>query len=148
MSLPILNNDILPLSNELQVRLCASLELCAIPEDAKRIALNFRDTQYYQTAKGPQPVEIHLTRDSPVCPWHIAVMASFAYPSEQSKQMEIQLYFNFRHGWFYQPDIERCDLDQPEVIELFQSWDKAFVNLLNNKGFNQLTLTVLKTLLP
>ncbi|EGQ8037352.1 DUF2787 family protein [Vibrio parahaemolyticus] len=148
MSLPILNNDILPLSNELQVRLCASLELCAIPEDAKRIALNFRDTQYYQTAKGPQPVEIHLTRDSPFCPWHIAVMASFAYPSEQSKQMEVQLYFNFRHGWFYQPDIERCDLDQPEVIELFQSWDKAFVNLLNNKGFNQLTLSVLKTLLP
>ncbi|EOK6313972.1 DUF2787 domain-containing protein [Vibrio natriegens] len=148
MSLPILNNDILPLSNELKVSLCASLELCAIPRDAKSIALNFRDTRYYQTGKGPYPVEVHLARDTSDSPWHIAVMASFAYPSEKSTQMEVQLYFNFKHGWFYQPDINRCDLNQPEVVELFKSWDKAFVKLLNNKGFNQLTLTVLKTLLP
>ncbi|MDF5056380.1 DUF2787 family protein [Vibrio parahaemolyticus] len=148
MNLPILDNDILPLSNELKVKLCASLELCAIPKEAKRIALNFRDTQYYQNGNGPHPIEVHLARDTSESPWHIAVMASFAYPDEHSTQMEVQLYFNFRHGWFYQPDIERCDLDQPKVIELFQSWDKAFVKLLNNKGFNQLTLTVLKTLLP
>ncbi len=148
MSLPILNNDILPLSNELKVRLCASLELCAIPRDAKSIALNFRDTQYFQTGKGPSPVEVHLARDTSESPWHIAVMAIFAYPSEKSTQMEVKLYFNFKHGWFYQPDIDHCDLNQPEVIDLFKSWDKAFVKLLNNKGFNQLTLTVLKTLLP
>ncbi len=148
MNLPILSGDILPLSNELKVRLYASLELCAIPSDAKRISLNFRDSEYYQTGSGSHPVEVHLTRESNDSPWYIAVMASFAYPDEQSKQLEVMLYFNFRYGWFYQPDINRCDLDQPEVIELFKAWDNALVNMLNNNGFNQLGITVLKRLLP
>ncbi len=148
MKLPVLNSDFISLSKELHVCLCASLELCPIPSNAKRISLNFRDTEYQQSHQGNYPIEIHLTRDTPTSPWHIAIMATFAYPDKRSEQMEVQLYFNFNHGWFYQPNIERCDINQPEVIELFQTWDKAFVKQLNNKAFNQLTLTVLKTLMP
>ncbi|MBT0034990.1 DUF2787 family protein [Vibrio alginolyticus] len=64
MNLPILRDSILPLSNELLVSLSTSLELCSIPKDAKRIALNYRDTQYNQTGKGSLPIEIHLARET------------------------------------------------------------------------------------
>ncbi|EGR2323852.1 MULTISPECIES: DUF2787 family protein [unclassified Vibrio] len=146
MNLPILRDSILPLSNELLVSLSTSIELCNIPRDAKRIALNFRDTQYNQTGKGSLPIEVHLARETQDSPWHIAIMACFAYPETVSTQMEVQLYFNLKQGWFYQPDIEQCDLNRPEVIELFKSWDKAIVRLLRRKAFNQLTLTVLNKL--
>lgn len=61
-------------------------------------------------------------------------MASFAFTDKDSERLEVDLYFNFRHQWFYQLDIKRCELNQPHVIEFFHCWQGALVNIfkINN----------------
>ncbi|UGA53715.1 DUF2787 family protein [Vibrio sp. VB16] len=112
-----------------------------IPANAKRIAINFRRSEYYQTKKGFRPVEIQLERQSN--DWTIVFVASFAYPDEHATQVDVELYFNFLRGWFFQPDIHnQCDLHQPKVTQLWNSWEVALLKQINNKAFNELSATL------
>lgn len=134
-----------PLSQVLQRYLEASVSLCAIPEATERIALNFRHSAYLTKRAGPHPLEIHLFREHPNQAWQIATMTSFAFPYEDSEQLEVELYFNFNHQWFYQPDIKRCDLNQPQVIELFHSWQSALAKTFHQQSFDYFAATIIKT---
>ena len=122
----------------------ASISLCTIPETTERIALNFRHSPYLTHRSGPHPLEVHLFRESPEGTWKIATMTSFSFPSDEDVQLEVELYFNFSHQWFYQPDIERCDLNQPQVIELFHSWQHALTNTFHQQGFDYFAATTIK----
>lgn len=111
-----------------------------IPNIAKRIAINFRRTEYYQSRHGYHPVEVQLERNSRG--WSIVFIASFAYADDIAEKVEVELYFNFLRGWFYQPDIDRCDLHQPQVKELYVSWERTLLNQLTTHGFDSFTATL------
>jgi len=115
-----------------------------IPDDAKRIVINLRHTHYYNIQQGPHPVEIQLERSSKEKPWTWVFIASFSYPDIQPYKMEVELYFNIKQGWFYQPDISRCELDRPEVIELFDTWQGAFRQHLKQGQFDNISLSMIK----
>ncbi|MGR5194923.1 DUF2787 family protein [Vibrio rotiferianus] len=113
-----------------------------IPEDSKRVVLNFKVSNFYTERCGIQPVEIQLERATPDSPWELRFIATFDYPDENAENVDVALYFNFKYRWFYQPDIERCELFRPEVIALFISWLKAFLGHLKDNQFDTLTMTV------
>ena len=115
-----------------------------IPDDAKRIVINLRHTHYYNSQQGPHPVEIQFERSSKEKSWTWVFIASFAYPDIQPCKMEVELYFNIKQGWFYQPDISRCELDRPEVIELFDTWQGAFRKHLKQGQFDNISLSMIK----
>ena len=118
-----------------------------IPEFAKRIALNFRVLDYYQSRVGFHPVEIQLERQpkqSEKQPWRLVFIASFSYPDEQAVTLDVELYFNFLRGWFYQPDIERCDLHQPQVTDLYQSYERSFLKQIQQCSFDDIQATLVK----
>ncbi|MGO2332566.1 MAG: DUF2787 family protein [Pseudoalteromonas sp.] len=123
----------------LQRYLAASISLCAIPDTTHAIALNFKHSPYLTNRTGQHPLEVHLFRSQPDKPWQIATMTSFAFTDKDSERLEVELYFNFRHQWFYQPDIKRCELNQPHVIELFHCWQGALVNTFNQQLFDHFT---------
>ncbi|MHA7228433.1 DUF2787 family protein [Vibrio campbellii] len=81
-----------------------------IPEDSKRVVLNFKVSSFYTERCGIQPVEIQLERATPDSPWELRFIATFDYPDEKAESVDVALYFNFKYRWFYQPDIERCEL--------------------------------------
>ncbi len=63
----------------------ALVEQLDIPTFATRIALNFRESSYYQDRSGFHPVEIQLNRStnqSDNTHWSIVFVTSFAYPDE------------------------------------------------------------------
>jgi hypothetical protein len=72
----------------------------------------------------------------------VRFIASFDYPTPEAESVDVVLYFNFKHQWFYQPDIQRCELNRPEVQSLFISWLKAFTNHLKASQFDTQTLTI------
>ncbi|MCW8346558.1 DUF2787 domain-containing protein [Vibrio sp. ZSDZ65] len=146
MNSVITRYECISLSQNLQSYISASIDLAAVPEHAERIALNFRNSHYRSNRTGAHPVEIHLFRKTTVDSWKIATMTSFAFPNETSNELDVELNFNFSHQWFYQPDIKRCDLNQPEVIDLFQSWQRSLVNVLRNGAFDFFAVTVIKPL--
>lgn len=116
-----------------------------IPDNAKRIALNLRVTNYYQTRTGFHPVEIQLERDlrdSKQSEWSVVFIASFAYPDEQAKTVDVELYFNFLRCWFYQPDIDKCELHQPKVRELYQAYERALMKQLKQRSFDEIQATL------
>ncbi|WP_154203340.1 DUF2787 family protein [Vibrio harveyi] len=113
-----------------------------IPEDSKRVVLNFKVSSFYTERCGIQPVEIQLERATPDSPWELRFIATFDYPDEQAESVDVALYFNFKYRWFYQPDIERCELFRPEVIALFIAWLKAFIGHLQDNQFDTQTLKV------
>ncbi|TOD30836.1 hypothetical protein CGJ66_22560 [Vibrio parahaemolyticus] len=117
------------------------LQKATIESTAKRITLNFRNSAFYRNRAGIQPVEIRLERISKQSPWEIRFIATFDYPDHQASGLDVALYFNFRHRWFYQPDIERCELHRPEVADLFHSWQQAFLRHLSQGRFDSITLT-------
>lgn len=114
-----------------------------IPEDSKRVVLNFKVSSFYTERCGIQPVEIQLERATPDSPWELRFIATFDYPDEQAESVDVALYFNFKYRWFYQPDIERCELFRPEVIALFISWLKAFIGHLQDNQFDTQTVKVI-----
>lgn len=121
------------------------VEQLDIPIFATRIALNFRVSSYYEDRSGFHPVEIQLNRatsQSNDNHWSIVFVASFAYPDEQTKKMEVELYFNFLHGWFYQPDIERCELHQPQATSLYQSYERSFLKQIQQGSFDGIQATL------
>ncbi|ELA9722137.1 DUF2787 family protein [Vibrio parahaemolyticus] len=112
----------------------------AIPANAKRIVLNFRVHSYYQSRKGFHPLEIQLEKQSDDCSpsWRIVFIASFSYPDEQANNVEVELYFNFLRSWFYQPDISRCDLHQPQVTELYTAYERSVMKQIKESGFDDI----------
>lgn len=128
---------------ELQQYLVASMSLGALPERIRRIALNFRHSGYHVNKKGPHPLEVHLTRLDNSQVWKITTMTSFAFPVDSSSELEVELYFNFNHQWFYQPDIERCELNRPEVIALFHSWQRALMKVFRTGGFDSFAISTI-----
>ncbi|HDM8237075.1 DUF2787 family protein [Vibrio campbellii] len=116
-----------------------------IPDNARRIALNLRVSSYYQTRTGFHPVEIQLERDlsdSNQPQWNIVFIASFSYPDEQAKAVDVELYFNFLRSWFYQPDIDKCELHQPKVTELYQAYERSLMKQLKQRGFDDIQATL------
>ncbi|MEZ8814893.1 DUF2787 domain-containing protein [Vibrio cyclitrophicus] len=121
------------------------VEQLDIPTFATRIALNFRVSSYYEDRSGFHPVEIQLNRATSQLDdahWSIVFVASFAYPDEQTENMEVELYFNFLRGWFYQPDIERCELHQPQVTSLYQSYERSFLKQIQQGSFDDIQATL------
>lgn len=114
-----------------------------IPSNTRRLALNLKVNQFYKERSGIQPVEIQLERLAPHKPWEVRFVASFDYPTSKAKHLDVSLYFNFKYLWFYQPDIERCELCRPEVQSLFLSWLKAFNDHLRKSKFDTQSLTVI-----
>ncbi|MDB1122238.1 DUF2787 family protein [Vibrio algarum] len=127
------------LINHLQ-RLTSNVD---VPSNAKRIAINFRRSEYYQSRKGYHPVEVQQERS--IEGWSIVFIVSFAYPDDKATTMEEELYFNFLRGWFYQPDIERCDLHQPQVTELYISWEQTLLIQITAHSFDTVTATLVST---
>jgi hypothetical protein len=114
-----------------------------IPTYAKRVALNFRITNYYQTRTGFPPVEVQLERCAEGSqPWQIVFVASFSYPNEQASDVDIELYFNFLRGWFYQPDVERCALSHPKVKQLYEAYERAFLSQVKQSSFDSIQATL------
>ncbi|MEZ8962334.1 DUF2787 family protein [Vibrio cyclitrophicus] len=116
-----------------------------IPAFATLIALNFRVSSYYQDRSGFHPVEIQLNRStnqSDNTHWSIVFDTSFTYPDEQTKKLEAELYFNFLREWFYQPDIERCDLHQPQVTSLYESYERSFLKQIQQGSFDGIQATL------
>ncbi|WP_254868972.1 DUF2787 family protein [Vibrio hepatarius] len=48
-----------------------------IPEDSKRVVLNFKVSSFYTERCGIQPVEIQLERATPDSPWELRFIATF-----------------------------------------------------------------------
>ncbi|NOI25379.1 DUF2787 family protein [Vibrio mediterranei] len=112
-----------------------------IPTETKRVALNLKVASFYRNRSGIQPVEVQLERANVYEPWEVRFIASFDYPFPEAESIDVALYFNFKYQWFYQPDIQRCELNRPEVQSLFVSWLKAFTNHLKASQFDIQTLT-------
>ncbi|WP_215408399.1 DUF2787 family protein [Vibrio gigantis] len=113
-----------------------------IPTEIKRVALNLKVESFYRNRSGIQPIEVQLERANSNKPWEVRFIASFDYPTPEAENVEVSLYFNFKHQWFYQPDIQRCELNRPEVQSLFISWLKAFTHHLKASQFDTQTLTI------
>lgn len=118
------------------------IEQYDIPTKAKRVALNLKVASFYSNRSGIQPIEVQLERANPYEPWEVRFIASFDYPSPEAESVEVSLYFNFKYQWFYQPDIQRCELNRPEVQSLFISWLKAFTNHRKASLLDTQTLTI------
>lgn len=118
------------------------LDCYQIPDTTQQLTLNLRHSGFYTQRAGIQPVEIRLERTTARSQWSIRFIATFDYPNQSSKSVDVALYFNFQFQWFYQPDIKRCDLNQPEAIALLKSWLKAFVHQLTGQHFDQQHLTI------
>ncbi|PMM58959.1 DUF2787 family protein [Vibrio lentus] len=118
------------------------IEQYDIPTETKRVALNLKVASFYRNRSGIQPIETQIERGSSKEPWEVRFVASFDYPTPEAESVEVALYFNFKYQWFYQPDIQRCELNRPEVQSLFVSWLKAFTDHLKTSQFDTQTLTV------
>lgn len=116
------------------------IEQYDIPTETKRVALNLKVASFYRNRSGIQPIEVQLERANTNEPWEVRFIASFDYPTPEAESVDVALYF--KHQWFYQPDIQRCELNRPEVQLLFISWLKAFTNHLEASQFDTQTLTV------
>ncbi|ORT49521.1 hypothetical protein ST37_14085 [Vibrio sp. qd031] len=143
MNSVITRYECISLSQNLQSYISALIDLAAVPEHAERIALNFRHSAYHANKKGPHPLEVHLTRLDNSQVWKITTMTSFAFPDDSSSELEVELYFNFNHQWFYQPDIDRCELNRPEVIDLFHSWQRALLKVFRTGGFDSFAISTI-----
>jgi hypothetical protein len=83
-----------------------------------------------------------VTSDTEVTQWRIVFIASFSYPDEAAENVDVELYFNFLRSWFYQPDIERCELNQPKVKELYQAYEQALIQQLKRRSFDDIQATL------
>ncbi|TCT61081.1 DUF2787 family protein [Vibrio crassostreae] len=123
--------------------LSAALDSAPIPINVDKLSMNFRHTPYYQTRRGTHPVEVRLERHDQQ--WRVVFIASFAYPDETHRSVIPELYFNFKRGWFYQPDIKGCELARPEVMDVLLSWSRMFCRQLMDEHFDDVRFTEVKT---
>ncbi|EJG1885643.1 DUF2787 family protein [Vibrio parahaemolyticus] len=115
----------------------------SIPERVKQVSVHFRASAYDASRQGPHPVEVRLERLE-TC-WSVVFIASFAHLSEAYPSLSPELYFNFKRGWFYQPDIQTCELNRPEVASLLASWSQAFCSALYHGQFDTIGVTTVKS---
>ena len=125
------------------------LEHLTLPTQASRCSLHCRNMDYYSSGQGVHPVEIRLER-SPNHPqaWQLVFIASFAYDVKGNKALAPELYFNLKNAWFYQPDIQDCELDRPEVLRLLNSWSLAFCRHLKQQQFNNISISEIHSPTP
>ncbi|MCG3728106.1 DUF2787 family protein [Vibrio cincinnatiensis] len=116
-----------------------------IPEHAKRIIMNCRQTSYYRIRQGLTPMELQLVRHSAMDVWHIVMMASFTYPHQQSSSLELDLYFHLPNGWCYQADVGSASLAHDEVQTLLSVWTTSFARHLARRAFDEITVSVITT---
>ncbi|MDW3136302.1 DUF2787 family protein [Vibrio sp. 1288] len=116
----------------------------SVPDNAKQLTLNLKHSHFYSLREGIQPVEIRVDRTTTKANWTVRLIATFDYPSPSAQSVDVALYFNFQSQWFYQPDIKRCDLNQPKAIALLQSWLAMFTHHLSLHHFDQQQLTITK----
>ncbi|WP_418113614.1 DUF2787 domain-containing protein [Vibrio scophthalmi] len=134
----------LPLNLHRQLE--ALLDCLSVREGVEKISVNFRDTRYYHRREGLHPVEMRFERDDDNRHiWKLVFIASFSYPDEHSPHVAPELYFNFKRGWFYQPDIQGCELARPQVFALFSSWALAFCRQLRNQHFDDISANEIRT---
>ncbi|MFM2589490.1 DUF2787 family protein [Vibrio sp. TBV020] len=129
-------------SEQLSPCLSHQLKRWDIPTDAKRLAMNLRKRSFYTQRLGHPPVEIHLERATKSAPWQIIVIASFGFIDENDKQLDMDLYFNLKRGWIYQPLTLQCNLLEPSALSLLVSFSNALAKSITNKKFDELTLCV------
>ena len=116
------------------------LDSFSLRSNINLLSVNFRDTGYYYRREGVHPVEMRFERDEAQRHiWKLVFIASFSYPDEHSPHVAPELYFNFKRGWFYQPDIQGCELARPQVTALFSSWVVAFCRHLKNENFDDIS---------
>ncbi|EGX7689040.1 TPA: DUF2787 family protein [Vibrio parahaemolyticus] len=70
----------------------------AIPYNTKRLALNFKCSQFYIDKRGILPVKIHIESTDENAGWEIRFVATFEYPTLNSESLDVSLYFNFHFG--------------------------------------------------
>lgn len=136
--LKVLNNEIkLPVSLHHHLeRIFDALSLLA---KTKEVTIHFSDTSYFHRREGLHPVTIGCERDSSKQElWHITHIGSLCYLDETSRFVEPELTFNFKHQQFYQPDIQTCDIQHPEVEVLFHVWGLTFARRLKDKSFDDI----------
>ncbi|MHA2937989.1 DUF2787 family protein [Vibrio sp. RC27] len=136
---PVLKYETRPSADLLNclIQLTSKLD---IPIHTQCISISFRHRDYYQTKHEARPMEIQMEKITDR--WEIIDIASLAYPDENARQAEIELYFNFRHSWFYQPDIGMCELHHPKVAELYRVWEPVLLNQIQNRSFNQISVAI------
>ncbi|MGO2509917.1 MAG: DUF2787 family protein [Vibrio hibernica] len=130
---------------------CLSLLLAhlTLPTQASRCSLHCRNMEYYSSGQGVHPVEIRLERSSKYPQaWQLVFIASFAYEAKGDKALTPELYFNLKNAWFYQPDIQDCELDRPEVLRLLNSWSLAFCRHLQQQKFNNISISEVRLPTP
>lgn len=121
------------------------LDSFSLNSDINRLSVNFREISYYHQREGLHPVEMRFERDKENRHiWKLVFIASFSYPDELHPSVTPELYFNFKHGWFYQPDIQCCELARPEVIALFNAWARAFCRQLQNQKFDDISASEIR----
>ncbi len=136
----------LTLPKNLHRHLEVVLDSFSLRTDINRLSVNFRDTSYYHRREGLHPVEMRFERDEDNRHiWKLVFIASFSYPDEHSPNVAPELYFNFKRGWFYQPEIQGCELARPQVIDLFTSWALAFCRQLRNQHFDDISANEIRT---
>jgi len=140
------HGDALALPLNLHRHLEAVLDSFSLRSDINRLSLNFRDSSYYHRREGFHPVEMRFERDDKHRHiWKLVFIASFSYLDEHSPNVEPELYFNFKRAWFYQPDIQGCELARPQVIDLFRTWALAFCRQLRNQHFDDISANEIRT---
>ncbi|EJG0960610.1 DUF2787 family protein [Vibrio parahaemolyticus] len=114
----------------------------SIPAHISQVSVHFRESAYDASRTGFHPVEVRLERIEEG--WSVVFIASFSYLSSEHQALSPELYFNFKRGWFYQPDIQTCELNRPEVASLLVSWSHAFCKHLYHGRFDTIGVTAVK----
>ncbi|MEZ8025437.1 DUF2787 family protein [Vibrio sp. 1F255] len=110
-----------------------------IPNSARRIAVNFRQTH---VGRQLQPIEVQLDREANTDSWQLRFIATFDVICDQTKRKDLSLYFNFARCWFYHPDIHQRPLNCQQVQSLLRSWVIAFHSHLIEERFNNISIKV------
>lgn len=108
-----------------------------------KLAFNFRTLSYYQSQLGPHPIEIQVIRKATHHEWQLFLIASYSSPEPASTDMDVELLFHWAEQHFFQPDIGYCELAQPAVNHLFNSWQQAFLTHIENNHFDEICTTII-----
>lgn len=140
------HGELISLPGNLHHHLELVLDSFPMSASMKRIAINFCDTSYFHRREGLHPVEMHCERDeSNANLWHLIFITSLSYPNEYQSTVTPELYFNFKRGCFYQPDLNSCSLAIPQVMDLFRSWGNAFCWQLRMNRFDDIYINEVKS---
>ncbi|MGI3070132.1 DUF2787 family protein [Vibrio alginolyticus] len=118
----------------------------SIPTHAKRLALNFKSSQFYTKKQGAQSVEIQIERPTSYADWEILLVVEFKYPTQESERLDLFQYFDFYHGLFYLPNAECLELTDQKAQAQLKSWIKSFLTHTNQGSFDIQIVTLVKSI--